>query len=68
MSSTSLERLSRRKLKENQEGEISKIFKELCQTEVLKTNIDEGKETSNKEVKGGAWGKHIEDSCKVKSD
>ena len=57
LSLISSERLSRRKPKENQEGEISKTFKELCLIEVLKINIGEGKETSNEEVKGGAWGK-----------
>ena len=51
---TSSERLSQRKPKENQEGEILKAFKKLCQTEVLKINIGKGKETSNEEVEGGA--------------
>ena len=35
---------------------------------MLKTNISEGKETSNKEVEGGARGKQTEDSCNAKSD
>ena len=65
---TSSRRLSRRKPKENQEGEILKIFKELCQIEVLKTNIGKCKETSNKEVEGGARGKQTKDSFNAKSD
>ena len=65
LSSTSLERLRCRKPKENQEGEISKTFKELCQTEVLKINIGEGKETSKEEVEGGAQGKKTKYSCNV---
>ena len=35
---------------------------------MLKTNIGEGKETSNEEVEGGAQGKQTEDSCKAESD
>ena len=50
-SSTSSKRLSRRKPKKNQEGDILKTFKELCQIEVLKTIIGEGKETSNKKLR-----------------
>ena len=67
-SSISSERLSRRKSKENQEEEISKTFKELCQTEVLNTNIGKGKETSNEEVEGGVRGKQIDDSFNAKLD
>ena len=53
-SSTSSKRLSRIKPKENQEGSISKTFKEPDQTKVLKTNIGEGMETSNEEFRKGA--------------
>ena len=67
-STTTSKRLSRRKPNENQEGEILKTFKELCQTEVLKTNIGENKETSNEEVKGRAQGKQTKDSCNFKLD
>ena len=35
---------------------------------MLKINIGEGKETSNKEVKGRAWGKQIEDSFNAEFD
>ena len=68
MSSTSLERLSRRKPKENQEGDIYKTFKELCQIEMLKTNIGKGKKTSNQEVEGEARGMKPEDSFNVELD
>ena len=48
-----------KKAKEELKKSSLKTFKELCQTEVLKTNIGESKETSREEVKGEVWGSRL---------
>ena len=57
-----------KKDKEELEKSVSKTLKELCKTEVLKTNIGKGKETKREEVEGGAQGKQTKNSFNVELD